>query len=302
MLRLTPSRMLRSAACVAAIALVTAGGASAEVVARSVQDGFLALDAKGVPSVAWVPQLDAVRRRAARTAPLDPNGGGIGSAGIERGGVRDRRSRACRARPERRRPHDRTRPPALGGLADDPGGEGRRALPARLARPRARWEGPRGARLHALECPDARRAGCSSRASMRRDASRRAGSPRKASRRASCRPPRRPCSSATSCTWSSRTATAACSGRSSRGSPRRRRVGLEARLLRREPLDRAEHAAVAVRLDHVHESPKSRGAAGGGPRLFGKPSWVIRRVVMRPFASTRETSSRLFSVGAFQRV
>ena len=46
--------MLRSAACVAAIALVTAGGASAEVVARSVQDGFLALDAKGVPSVAWV--------------------------------------------------------------------------------------------------------------------------------------------------------------------------------------------------------------------------------------------------------
>ena len=46
--------MLRSAACVAAIALVTAGGASAEVVARGVQDGFLALDAKGVPSVAWV--------------------------------------------------------------------------------------------------------------------------------------------------------------------------------------------------------------------------------------------------------
>ena len=46
--------MLRSAACVAAIALVTAGGASAEVVARGVQDGLLALDAKGVPSVAWV--------------------------------------------------------------------------------------------------------------------------------------------------------------------------------------------------------------------------------------------------------
>jgi hypothetical protein len=46
--------MLRSAACVAAIALVTAGGASAEVVARGVQDGLLALDAKGAPSVAWV--------------------------------------------------------------------------------------------------------------------------------------------------------------------------------------------------------------------------------------------------------
>ena len=46
--------MLRSAAFVAAIALVTAGGASADVVARGVQDGLLALDAKGTPSVAWV--------------------------------------------------------------------------------------------------------------------------------------------------------------------------------------------------------------------------------------------------------
>jgi len=46
--------MLRSAACVAAIALVTAGGASPEVVARGAQDGWLALDATGVPSVAWV--------------------------------------------------------------------------------------------------------------------------------------------------------------------------------------------------------------------------------------------------------
>jgi hypothetical protein len=46
--------MLRSAASIAAIALVTAGGASAEVVARGVQDGLLALDAKGAPSVAWV--------------------------------------------------------------------------------------------------------------------------------------------------------------------------------------------------------------------------------------------------------
>jgi hypothetical protein len=46
--------MLRSAASVAAIALVTAGGASAEVVARGIQDGVLAVDAKGTPSVAWV--------------------------------------------------------------------------------------------------------------------------------------------------------------------------------------------------------------------------------------------------------
>ena len=46
--------MLRSAAFVAAIALVTAGGASADVVARGVQDGLLALNAKGTPSVAWV--------------------------------------------------------------------------------------------------------------------------------------------------------------------------------------------------------------------------------------------------------
>ena len=46
--------MIRSAACVAAIALVTAGGASAEVVARGVPDGLLTLDVKGAPSVAWV--------------------------------------------------------------------------------------------------------------------------------------------------------------------------------------------------------------------------------------------------------
>src|SRR4051795_5634800 len=46
--------MLRTAACVAAIALVTAGGASAEMVARGIQDGLLALDAKGSPSVVWV--------------------------------------------------------------------------------------------------------------------------------------------------------------------------------------------------------------------------------------------------------
>ncbi len=46
--------MLRSAALAAAIALVSAGGASAEVVARGVQDGFLALNGKAVPSVAFV--------------------------------------------------------------------------------------------------------------------------------------------------------------------------------------------------------------------------------------------------------
>jgi hypothetical protein len=46
--------MLRSAALASALALVFAGGASAEVVARGVQDGLLALNAKGVPSVAYV--------------------------------------------------------------------------------------------------------------------------------------------------------------------------------------------------------------------------------------------------------
>jgi hypothetical protein len=46
--------MLRSAAFGAAIALVCAGGASAEVVARGVPDGFLALSGKAVPSVAFV--------------------------------------------------------------------------------------------------------------------------------------------------------------------------------------------------------------------------------------------------------
>lgn len=59
--------MLRSAASIAAIALVTAGGASAEVVARGVQDGLLALDAKGAPSVAWV--HNSTLFLATRTAP-----------------------------------------------------------------------------------------------------------------------------------------------------------------------------------------------------------------------------------------
>lgn len=45
--------MLRSAALGAAIALAAAGGASAEVVARGVQDGFLALNGK-TPSVAFI--------------------------------------------------------------------------------------------------------------------------------------------------------------------------------------------------------------------------------------------------------
>ena len=46
--------MIRSAALGCAIAFVAAGGASAETVARGVQDGFLSLDAKGMPSVAFV--------------------------------------------------------------------------------------------------------------------------------------------------------------------------------------------------------------------------------------------------------
>src|SRR3954452_18145915 len=73
--------MLRSAACVAAIALVTAGGASAEFVARGIQDGLLALDAKGTPSVAWVHNSTlfvATRSRAGswtgKAAPTVPAG------------------------------------------------------------------------------------------------------------------------------------------------------------------------------------------------------------------------------------
>lgn len=46
--------MLRSAALVAAIALVAAGGASAEVVSRGVQDGFLALKGNAQPTVAFI--------------------------------------------------------------------------------------------------------------------------------------------------------------------------------------------------------------------------------------------------------
>jgi len=46
--------MIRSAALAFAAALVAAGAASAQVVARGVQDGLLALGAKGSPSVAFV--------------------------------------------------------------------------------------------------------------------------------------------------------------------------------------------------------------------------------------------------------
>jgi hypothetical protein len=46
--------MLRSAALGAAIALVAAGGASAEVVAPGVQDGFLALKGNAQPTVAFI--------------------------------------------------------------------------------------------------------------------------------------------------------------------------------------------------------------------------------------------------------
>src|SRR5215217_2373279 len=61
--------MLRSAALGAAIALVSAGGASAEVVARGVQDGFLALNGRAVPSVAFVrgPTLFVSTRSATGT-------------------------------------------------------------------------------------------------------------------------------------------------------------------------------------------------------------------------------------------
>jgi hypothetical protein len=46
--------MIRSAVLAFVAALVAAGGASAEVVARGVDDGLLALNAKGAPSVAFV--------------------------------------------------------------------------------------------------------------------------------------------------------------------------------------------------------------------------------------------------------
>lgn len=47
-------RMLRTASMAFVVALVAVGGASAEVVAGGVQDGLLALNAKGSPSVAFV--------------------------------------------------------------------------------------------------------------------------------------------------------------------------------------------------------------------------------------------------------
>jgi hypothetical protein len=59
--------MLRSAALVAALALAAAGGASAETVARGTGFGLLAVDAGGVPSVAYVHGSELVV--ASRTKP-----------------------------------------------------------------------------------------------------------------------------------------------------------------------------------------------------------------------------------------
>ena len=146
--------MLRSAASIAAIALVTAGGASAEVVARGVQDGLLALDAKGTPSVAWVHNSTlfvATRaptgkwtRKATATVPPGSSAvafeiGAAGPVALVQSG------------------DDRTielvRPRSIGWetIRDRQGG---RALPARLAGPGARPPRAADDQLHALERPD----------------------------------------------------------------------------------------------------------------------------------------------------
>jgi hypothetical protein len=59
--------MIRTAAMASVVALVAVGGASAEVVAPGVQDGLLALNAKGSPSVAFVRGSNLVV--ASRSAP-----------------------------------------------------------------------------------------------------------------------------------------------------------------------------------------------------------------------------------------
>src|SRR3954468_17147506 len=59
--------LTRSAVLAFVIALVTGGGASAEVVARGVEDGQLALNARGTPSVAFVRGSSFIV--ATRTAP-----------------------------------------------------------------------------------------------------------------------------------------------------------------------------------------------------------------------------------------
>jgi hypothetical protein len=59
--------MIRTAAMASVVALVAVGGASAEIVAPGVQDGLLALNAKGSPSVAFVRGSNLVV--ASRSAP-----------------------------------------------------------------------------------------------------------------------------------------------------------------------------------------------------------------------------------------
>src|SRR5690349_23157839 len=85
--------MLRQAALGAAIALVSAGGASAEVVARGVEDGQLAVSGKAAPSVAYVrgsalyvsTRSRAGRWTAAKAASVTPGSGvtafKVGAAG-----------------------------------------------------------------------------------------------------------------------------------------------------------------------------------------------------------------------------
>src|SRR5215210_1956434 len=73
--------LTRSAVLALVIALVTGGGASAEIVARAIEDGQLALNAKGTPSVAFVrgsslivaTRTAANRWRQAKAAAVIPN-------------------------------------------------------------------------------------------------------------------------------------------------------------------------------------------------------------------------------------
>ena len=144
--------MLRASALAFGLALVAAGGSSAEIVARGVQDGMLALGANGTPSVAYVRGTKVVLSTRAGKDRWRATNIGSAPAGsqVKAFTVGSRGPVALVQSADGRRIFLVRRVPVGWQTIRIAGSLPRRRAP-RLAGPRARQEGPAGRRLHALE-------------------------------------------------------------------------------------------------------------------------------------------------------
>ena len=114
-------RRLGPAALAFAVVLIAPGRASAEIVARGVHDGSLALDRKGTPYVAYSARQEPDRVHAwvgpgrwrAQVADSVSNG-------LPGHGLPGRHGRPGRARGERRQPAAEPRQEGAAGVAVDP--------------------------------------------------------------------------------------------------------------------------------------------------------------------------------------